>query len=182
MGSRRTGRNNGFNGGRGSVMAQNASQPWMNSSLSPEERAELVLKQMTLEEKIALLHGNGMAHASQWQMPLTHLANGGAGYVEGIKRLGIPPLFISDAAYGVRDSGSNGRYSTALPVGPGSRFELGHAGCLRVRSAYRSRIASAGLQYVAGRGRKSYPRTAGTAGPSSTPEKIRCWPEPWWAI
>jgi beta-glucosidase len=97
------------------VMAQDSSQPWMNSSLSPEERADLVLKQMTLEEKIALLHGNGMAHASQWQMPLTHLANGGAGYVEGVQRLNIPPLFISDAAYGVRDSGANGRYSTALP-------------------------------------------------------------------
>jgi beta-glucosidase len=99
----------------GSVMAQNPNQPWMNSSLSPEERARMVLKQMTLEEKIALLHGNGMEHASQWQMPLTHLSNGGAGYVEGVKRLGIPPIFMSDAAYGVRDSGANGRYSTALP-------------------------------------------------------------------
>ena len=97
------------------VMAQNPDQPWMNSSLSPEERAELVLKQMTLEEKIALLHGNGMEHAPQWQMPLTHLGNGGAGYVEGVKRLGIPPILMSDAAYGVRDSGANGRYSTALP-------------------------------------------------------------------
>ena len=98
-----------------SVMAQNANQPWMNSSLSPEERAGMVLKQMTLEEKISLLHGNGMEHAPQWQMPLTHISNGGAGYVEGVKRLGIPPLFISDAAYGIRDSGANGRYSTALP-------------------------------------------------------------------
>jgi beta-glucosidase len=97
------------------VMAQSANQPWMNSTLSPEARAELVLKQMTLEEKIALLHGNGMAHAPQWQMPLTSISNGGAGYVEGVKRLGIPPLFISDAAYGIRDSGANGRYSTALP-------------------------------------------------------------------
>jgi beta-glucosidase len=96
-------------------MGQNANQPWMNSTLSPEQRAGLVLQQMTLDEKIALLHGNGMAHASQWQMPLTHLSNGGAGYVEGVERLGIPPLFISDAAYGVRDSGANGRYSTALP-------------------------------------------------------------------
>ncbi len=101
----------------GSVVAQNAKQPWMNSSLPPQERAELVLKEMTLEEKVALLHGNGMEHASQWQMPLTHISNGGAGYVEGVKRLGIPPLFVSDAAYGVRDSGANGRYSTALPSG-----------------------------------------------------------------
>jgi hypothetical protein len=43
----------------------------MNPSLSPEERADLVLKQLTLDEKLALLHGNGMAHAPQWQMPLS---------------------------------------------------------------------------------------------------------------
>ncbi|HTW78119.1 MAG TPA: glycoside hydrolase family 3 C-terminal domain-containing protein [Terracidiphilus sp.] len=95
--------------------AQNTSRPWMNPKLSPEERADLVLKQMTLDEKLALLHGNGMAHASNWQMPLTKFTNGGAGYVQGVPRLGIPPLIISDAAYGVRDSAANGRYSTALP-------------------------------------------------------------------
>ena len=103
-----------------SAAAQNIAQPWMNPQLSPEERADLVLKQMTLDEKIALLHGNGMAHAPQWQMPLTKLSNGGAGFVEGIERLGIPPLIISDAAYGVRDSGANGRYSTAMPSNLGA--------------------------------------------------------------
>ena len=102
------------------VVAQEADRPWMNSKLSPQERADLVLKQMTLDEKLALLHGNGMQHAPQWQMPLTHLGNGGAGYVEGVKRLGIPPLLISDAAYGVRDSGANGRYSTAMPSNLGA--------------------------------------------------------------
>jgi beta-glucosidase len=102
------------------LVAQDTERPWMNAKLSPEERAELVLKQMTLDEKLALLHGNGMAHAAEWQMPLTYLANGGAGYVEGVKRLGIPPLIISDAAYGVRDSGANGRYSTAMPSNLGA--------------------------------------------------------------
>jgi beta-glucosidase len=102
------------------AVAQGADRPWMNPGLAPEERAELVLKQLTLDEKLALLHGNGMAHASQWQMPLTHLANGGAGYVEGVPRLGIPPLVISDAGYGVRDSGANGRYSTAMPSSLGA--------------------------------------------------------------
>src|SRR5580704_9663301 len=100
--------------------AQVADRPWMNAKLSPEERADMVLKQLTLDEKLALLHGNGMAHAPQWQMPLSHLANGGAGYVEGVKRLGIPPLLISDAGYGVRDSGANGRYSTAMPSSLGA--------------------------------------------------------------
>ena len=61
---------------RDPAWAQSPDRPWMNSALAPEERAELVLKQMTLEEKLALLHGNGMAHEPQWRMPLTHLANG----------------------------------------------------------------------------------------------------------
>jgi beta-glucosidase len=47
--------------------------------------------------------------------PLAIHSNGGAGYVPGIPRLGIPALQMSDAAYGVRVSGENGRYSTALP-------------------------------------------------------------------
>src|ERR1700674_1273918 len=100
--------------------AQVADRPWMNAKLSPEERADMVLKQLTLDENLALLHGNGMAHAPQWQMPLSNLTNGGAGYVEGVKRLGIPPLVISDAGYGVRDSGANGRYSTAMPSSLGA--------------------------------------------------------------
>jgi beta-glucosidase len=82
---------------------------------SPDARARAVLSQMTLDEKIALLHGNGMANNAQWTMPLTPMTNGGAGYTEGVPRLGIPALVISDAAYGVRSSGENGRYSTALP-------------------------------------------------------------------
>ncbi len=100
--------------------AQSADRPWMNANLPPAARADLVLKQMTLEEKLALLHGNGMAHSPQWTMPLTELTNGGAGYVEGVPRLGIPPLVISDAGYGVRDSGANGRYSTAMPSSLGA--------------------------------------------------------------
>ena len=101
-----------------------ADRPWMNTSLSPDQRADLVLKQLTLDEKIGLLHGNGMAHAKQWQMPLTPLSNGGAGMTTGIERLGIPNIYMSDAAYGVRDSGENGRYSTALtsPLGSASSW------------------------------------------------------------
>jgi beta-glucosidase len=106
--------------GKSRLAAQDHTPPWMNSKLSPEERAEMVLKQLTLDEKLAMLHGNGMAHNPQWTMPLTHLANGGAGYVEGVERLGIPPLVISDAAYGVRESGANGRYSTAMPSNLGA--------------------------------------------------------------
>src|SRR3984885_14981945 len=104
----------------GALVAQDTGRPWMNPQLSPEERAEKVLKQLTLDEKLALLHGNGMARNPQGQVPRPHLTNGGAGYTEGVERVGIPPLFISDAGYGVRDSGANGRYSTAMPSNLGA--------------------------------------------------------------
>ena len=73
-----------------------------------------LMKKMTLDEKITLLHGTG--HPGLGPMsPLSSGSNGGAGYVVGIPRLGIPGIQMSDAAYGVRASGQNGRYSTALP-------------------------------------------------------------------
>src|SRR3984957_5239694 len=102
--------------------------PWMNSSLSPDERAAMVLKEMTIDEKITLLHGTGMQGLSPMS-PLAIHSNGGAGYVPGIPRLGIPAIQMSDAAYGVRSSGENGRYSTALPAdvagGAGWGFQAG---------------------------------------------------------
>jgi len=88
---------------------------WSNSSLSPDERAAMVVKEMTLDEKITLLHGTGMEGLSPMS-PLAVHSNGGAGFVPGIPRLGIPAIQMSDAAYGVRSSGENGRYSTALPA------------------------------------------------------------------
>ena len=95
--------------------AQSAgNHPWSNSSLSPDERASMVVKEMTIDEKINMLHGTGMQGLSPMS-PLAISSNGGAGYVPGIPRLGIPAIQMSDAAYGVRSSGENGRYSTALP-------------------------------------------------------------------
>jgi beta-glucosidase len=91
------------------------NRPWMNSTLSPDERAEMVLKELTLDEKIDLVHGEGMPGWRGKVFPKLYLGNGGAGLVLGVERLGIPMIQISDAAYGVRSSAENGRYSTALP-------------------------------------------------------------------
>src|SRR3979411_1805507 len=114
------------------VSAQTGSEhkpaPWMNTRLSPDERAALGVKEMTLDEKISLLHGTGMASLGPVS-PLAVKSNGGAGYVVGIPRLGIPAIQMSDAAYGVRNSGENGRYSTALPddLAGAARWDLDHS-------------------------------------------------------
>jgi beta-glucosidase len=101
------------------LWAQNAHQkppqyPWQNTSLSPEQRADLVLQAMTLDEKIALIHGTGQpGHGDP--TPAQQLSNGGAGFVVGVPRLGIPGIQMADAAYGVTKSEETGRYATALP-------------------------------------------------------------------
>ncbi len=95
------------------------NKPWMNRSLGPDERANLVLNEMTLDEKINLVHGQGMEGFGR-PVPHAELGNGGAGFVLGVERLGIPIIQMSDAAYGVRQSAVNGRYSTALPSNVGS--------------------------------------------------------------
>jgi beta-glucosidase len=96
-----------------------AGQPWMDASLSPDQRADMVLQKMTLDEKIDLVHGQGMPGWGP-PRPNAYLGNGGAGFVLGVERLGIPMIQMSDAAYGVRGSAMNGRYSTALPANVGS--------------------------------------------------------------
>ena len=41
-------------------MAQADPHAWDDKSLTPDARAELVLKELTLDEKIGFLHGQGM--------------------------------------------------------------------------------------------------------------------------
>src|SRR5271154_5047920 len=93
--------------------------PWMDTSLSPDARAALVLKELTLDEKITLIHGEGLAGMTPLGA-MRNYSNGGVGFTMGIPRLGIPGIDMSDAAYGVRSSGENGRYSTALPANVGA--------------------------------------------------------------
>ena len=42
------------------AQSKGKTHPWSNPSLSPDERASMVVKEMTLDEKILLLHGTGM--------------------------------------------------------------------------------------------------------------------------
>ena len=81
----------------------------MDRSLSPDRRADLVLAQMTLDEKITLVHGTGRFEAAAAR------SNGGAGMIAGIPRLGLPDLQLADSAVGVRAAAARGRYATLLP-------------------------------------------------------------------
>lgn len=66
--------------------ARAATQPWMDSSLPPEQRAGLLLGAMTLDEKIAMVHGDS--------------PHGYVGRVPENTRLGIPALILQDGPAG----------------------------------------------------------------------------------
>ena len=92
-------------------MPQPKHYPWSDATLSPDVRADLAIKELTLDEKISLLHGQGMPFFSSGPSE----SNGGAGYSNAIPRLGIPAIQMADSAYGVTRGAAAGRYSTALP-------------------------------------------------------------------
>jgi beta-glucosidase len=86
----------------------------MNTSLAPDLRADMVMKQLTLDEKIQLVHGIGWGPLVPGS-PVPPDNNGGAGQVMGIPRLGIPSLQQADSAVGIRMAAQQSRYATLLP-------------------------------------------------------------------
>jgi beta-glucosidase len=81
-----------------------AGSAWMNTRLNSDARADLLLKEMTLEEKVSRLHGEFSGETAFFIAPL--------------ERLGIPGLLLTDAGAGVRvtNPNTNSGEATALPA------------------------------------------------------------------
>lgn len=94
--------------------AAQPSRPWMDASLPPDPRADMVVEQLTLDEKIQLVHGIGWGPLVPGS-PIPPDNNGGAGEVVGIPRLGIPSVQQADSAVGIRMAARQSRYATLLP-------------------------------------------------------------------
>jgi beta-glucosidase len=72
---------------------------------TPDERADVLVSEMTLAEKVQLVHGGQTASNST-------IPKGAAGWVPGIPRLSIPDLYLADGSVGV---GNGVGHATALP-------------------------------------------------------------------
>jgi beta-glucosidase len=90
-------------------------QPWMDASLSPDARADLLIAELTLDEMISLVHGPMPAMVN----PPPADAAMGAGYIPGVARLGIPALNETDASLGIANPRQvrKGDGATGLPSG-----------------------------------------------------------------
>lgn len=107
-----------------------ADRPWMNTALSPDERARLAVEAMTLDEQISLMRtqiGFGLLSLG---IPLPDSvpetmrkhtpegALGSAGFIPAVPRLGLPAIQMTDASLGVGNLGGflrRGDEATALP-------------------------------------------------------------------
>jgi beta-glucosidase len=78
-------------------------RPWMNQALTPEERAGLLVAQMTLDEKVSQIHMLDVsAHPRE---------------VPGIPRLGVPAFKVTNGPAGAGPGDSpNAQPATALPA------------------------------------------------------------------
>ena len=100
--------------------APQPARPWMDSALSPDRRANLVLAKMTRAEKLRLVFGYfGTDFPPKDYKAPRESRQGSAGFVPGIPRLGIPPQWQTDAGIGVATQGGAARKleRTALPSG-----------------------------------------------------------------
>ncbi|UGQ44559.1 glycoside hydrolase family 3 C-terminal domain-containing protein [Massilia endophytica] len=103
----------------GTAFAEPAGKPWMNAGLDAAQRADLVIKEMTLDEKLKLVYGYfGSDFEPKKSRRPAEAHEQSAGFVYGVPRLGIPNLWEADAGIGVASqAGPNPRAATALPSG-----------------------------------------------------------------
>ena len=90
------------------------TRPWMDARLPADQRAELLLGQMSTEEKLQLIRSRFGMDSDKGQQPEGAL--GSAGFVAGIGRLGIPAQQLVDAGLGVTNPGAirKGDHATAM--------------------------------------------------------------------
>ena len=101
-------------------MAQSTAldRPWLDTTLSPDERAALLDAALSEDERYGLLHSRWAVSALPGSDPIEG-AIPGAGFVPPIDRLGVPGLYETDASLGVTNPRNcrPGDSATALPSG-----------------------------------------------------------------
>ena len=85
-----------------SAQASCAGAPWMDPSRSADERAALLVQQMTLDEKVSMMHAVSDSTHARETLP--------------IPRLCVPALRLNNGSAGVGSGGPVQPQATALPA------------------------------------------------------------------
>jgi beta-glucosidase len=95
------------------ALADSSFPSWMNISDSPRVRATALLREMSLEEKVAMLHGPASGSCCECDEKEGPLCNY-TGNIAPNSRLGIPQIKMNDGPQGFRDNKHPGT-STSWP-------------------------------------------------------------------
>lgn len=99
---------------------------WEDTRLSADQRIDAIIKEMTNEEKVAMLLGIGMPGLTENFQPVGNAKSGkvpgAAGGTFALERFGIPSVTVADGPAGLRidatrDNDAKTYYATAFPVG-----------------------------------------------------------------
>ena len=94
------------------ALAARPTRAWMNKSLPPVRRAQLLIQAMTLDEKLTLVHGAAPC-GDVWTDPCANPVKEYVGYFPPNQRLGIPAITMSDGRAAVENGA---RDVTLFPV------------------------------------------------------------------
>jgi beta-glucosidase len=100
-------------GGQAATARSTGSCPWMNTSLSPADRAHQLVAAMTLDQKISMVEGSGYPGTGPGV---------GAGSVAAIPSLCVPRLGLADGAGGL-GNGNTGVTAWPAPIGQAAAFD-----------------------------------------------------------
>jgi beta-glucosidase len=100
--------------------AADTARPWLDAKLSPDARAEQLVKAMTLDEKIQTVFGYFSTdfESKKYTAPKEGRKDS-AGFIPGIERLGLPSQWQADAGMGVATQAASKTplERTSLPSG-----------------------------------------------------------------
>jgi beta-glucosidase len=130
----------------GAAHAADANRPWLDAKLSPDARAEQLVKAMTLDEKIQTVFGYFSTdfESKQYTAPKEGRKDT-AGFIPGIERLGLPSQWQADAGVGVATQAASKAplERTSLPSG------------LATTATWDPKVAFAGGQMIGSEARQS---------------------------
>ena len=105
------------------------SLPWMNTSLTPEQRADLLIAQMTLEQKVQQLSNDMRPAQDPANRPPGCGFTSSGRHIQGIPALGIPTVRMTNGSTGII-----GGDCKPNPVGTGVPSTSGRRGDVQSRA------------------------------------------------
>src|SRR4051794_31504166 len=98
-----------------SLAQESPALPWMDTSLTPEQRADLLIAQMTLEQKVQQISNDVRPAQDPANRPKGCGFAGSGRHIQGIPALGIPTVRMTNGSTGIIGGDCTNPVGTGVP-------------------------------------------------------------------